>query len=354
MTGSRTMWLGAAVVALCVACGDSGASSGAGGAGGAPGTGGSGTGTGTGTGNTGGGPSGGTYSVTMGPIDVQPGVENTQCVIMRLGNPEPIKVGRIHNNLELSHHLIVYTSSETEEVLEPFDCSPFLDTLDPTKGSPLMVSQKAEDTLQLPDGVGFALEANQMLRLELHYINASTAPQSITATSEMTTLTEGEFQDEAGFLFVGNPDISIPPMSSATLGPTFFAVPADYADVSFFAITGHTHQWGTDVRIDTADANGAVQDSVYAPTDFDWEQPPTVVHDPVFTLPQDGGFSFTCEWNNMSNQTVSFGESANQEMCFFWAYYYPNKGPKVCFHTDQLPGGFDLCCPGDAFCDQLF
>ena len=29
-----------------------------------------------------------------------------------------------------------------------------------------------------------------------------------------------------------------------------------------------------------------------------------------------------------------FGESANNEMCFFWAYYYPSKGAYVCVHTD--------------------
>ena len=34
-------------------------------------------------------------------------------------------------------------------------------------------------------------------------------------------------------------------------------------------------------------------------------------------------------------------------MCFFWAYYYPDKGAHVCFHTDQFLGGFDLCCPDD-------
>jgi hypothetical protein len=33
-------------------------------------------------------------------------------------------------------------------------------------------------------------------------------------------------------------------------------------------------------------------------------------------------------------------------MCFFWAYYYPDKGPKVCFHTDRVAGGLDICCPG--------
>jgi hypothetical protein len=39
-------------------------------------------------------------------------------------------------------------------------------------------------------------------------------------------------------------------------------------------------------------------------------------------------------------------------MCFFWAYYYPDHGSKVCFHT-FYGGGIDACCPGDAICSQI-
>ena len=47
-----------------------------------------------------------------------------------------------------------------------------------------------------------------------------------------------------------------------------------------------------------------------------------------------------------------FGKSATEEMCFFWAYYYPNKGARVCLHTSCIGGvgGGDICCPGDALC----
>ena len=46
---------------------------------------------------------------------------------------------------------------------------------------------------------------------------------------------------------------------------------------------------------------------------------------------------------------MTFGESANNEMCFFWTYYYPDKGAHVCFHTDKfVAGGYDLCCPDSA------
>ena len=37
-------------------------------------------------------------------------------------------------------------------------------------------------------------------------------------------------------------------------------------------------------------------------------------------------------------------------MCFFWAYYYPSKGAKVCIHSDKIGGGVDFCCPGSPYC----
>ena len=42
-------------------------------------------------------------------------------------------------------------------------------------------------------------------------------------------------------------------------------------------------------------------------------------------------------------------------MCFFWAYYYPSNGSRVCAHTDRFGAGFDLCCPdaGTALCSLL-
>jgi hypothetical protein len=41
-------------------------------------------------------------------------------------------------------------------------------------------------------------------------------------------------------------------------------------------------------------------------------------------------------------------------MCFFWAYYYPSTGSRVCMHTDKYQGGIDICCPGPSLiCDVI-
>lgn len=303
-----------------------------------------------------GGPAPGSYSLTFGPIlGVPAGTENTQCVVVRLGNVEQLRVGSIHNVLgEGSHHFIVYRTNDTVEQTTPFDCDPFVDTLDPAAGSPLMITQRSEETLQLPPGVAFTLEPNQMIRLEMHYVNFTGSTTDIGATATFNPIPPGEYMHEADFLFIGNPDIDIPPRSTQTLGPTFFRLPSEFAGVNFFGITGHTHQYGTNVRIWNSMSAADTTSPVYDIPGWSWDEPETEYFDPAFQVPSGGGFRFTCEYNNTSSSRVGFGESANQEMCFFWAYYYPSRGAFVCAHTDRVPGGFDLCCPGSPLCSMLF
>src|SRR3954453_24096833 len=77
------------------------------------------------------------YSVAFPTLMVDPGVEKTQCVVVGLHNTSEIHVGQIHNTLgDASHHMIVYRVADTVEKPTPFDCEPFVDTLDPNKGSP--------------------------------------------------------------------------------------------------------------------------------------------------------------------------------------------------------------------------
>ena len=295
----------------------------------------------------------GSYTVTFGPIDVPPGTENTQCVIVPLGNPSPIHVGSIHNLLgNASHHMIVYKVNDTTPVTTPFNCQPFTETLNPAKGSVLMVTQKKDDLLTLPQGVGYTLDANQMLRIEMHYINPLNMTQTLQSSSTMIPIPDGQYQYEAGFLFLGDPDISIPPNAPFTLGPVFFplsTVGSSFANAQFFAITGHEHKLGTNVTVNVASGPNDPGRPVYNVPNWLWSEPATVQQNPPFTVPATGGFQFTCTWMNTTQATVNFGESANNEMCFFWAYYYPSTGSEVCLRTDQY-GGAQFCCPGSAYC----
>jgi hypothetical protein len=141
-------------------------------------------------------------------------------------------------------------------------------------------------------------------------------------------------------------------MSTATVGPVYFPLPGQFASSNFFAITGHEHQWGTNVQIWTATSAADPGSPIYQIPNWSWSDPKTVTFSAPVQVPAGGGFKFQCDWFNRSTSTVTFGESANNEMCFFWAYYFPSQGAQVCFHSGRF-GGVDQCCPGGAFCSLI-
>ncbi|HUJ59984.1 MAG TPA: hypothetical protein VLX92_15875 [Kofleriaceae bacterium] len=298
--------------------------------------------------------SGDKYELTWGPIDVAPGVEDTQCIWLRLPNAGQLKIHQLHNMLgPTSHHMIVYKDDmDTTEQTTPMDCQPFTGALN-TSGmiAPIVITQKKDDEITLPDGVAYTFDANQMIKLELHYINSSDNASQAEATVDFYAADPSTIQNEASILFTGSPDIDIKPGQTLTVHE-FFTVPSylDLSQSNIFAITGHEHHLGTGVEVNVAPSPTGTMTPVYNPDPFVWSEPETEGHDPAFSVPTGGGFDFTCTWDNtMGTTEVKFGESANDEMCFFWAYYYPSQGSRVCVHTDQFGGaaGYDACCPGD-------
>jgi hypothetical protein len=293
----------------------------------------------------------GTYQVTWGPYTAAPGEESTKCVDFKLGNTAPIHVNEIYNDLgQSSHHLVVYRKAPGPEQPTPTDCFPFVGTLNPANGAPLMVTQRSTETLTLPDGVSFTLGEEQLIRLEMHFVNATEQPVVIQATAEFRTTLEATV--EADFLFAGTPDIDLSESSQIqTVGPVYLPFPTSLAGSNVFAITGHTHKMGTHVYVAVTPSTTATGETVYDPLNFSWDEPETILHRPPFQIPADGGFRFSCDYVNTTGHPVSFGEQADDEMCFFWLYYYPSQGAKVCFHTDQQ-GGHDVCCPPDEGSDD--
>jgi hypothetical protein len=293
------------------------------------------------------------YAATWGPVTVAPGREETQCINVRLSNTAAIKVHQMRNLLSAgSHHLIVYKNDDPAavEMTIPEQCTPFAGALNLSgTAAPVMITQKAEDALTLPRRVAYTFAPGQMVRIEMHYINSTDTPLEVSATSEFYAVPDSDIDHEANILFIGTPDIRIP--AGATMDVQAYFTPSraslDLSGVKFFAITGHTHQLGQNVTVATAPSPGGERTSVYAPEPFVWSEPETTVHKPEFTMPDglQAGFDIKCSYHNTSTRTVSFGESADDEMCFFWTYYYPSKGAHVCAHGTYMGLGLDLCCP---------
>jgi hypothetical protein len=301
--------------------GTGGGAGGAGGTtGGTAGTGGAGGSTG-GTGGTGGGGSGMTYDVTTGPVTLMPGEERIVCIDKKLPTTAAIDMVKITSELtQGGHHLVFYKSAATAEVSTPYTCQTFRDI---TTGTvPLYIAQKPSTVLNFPKGVAYTMPAAQMVRVELHFLNSTTAPLAVTGTVHITDAVAGTVTEHANLMFYGNLKIAIPAQSTATVGPTFrkFASAAP----KIFGLTGHQHQRGTGVTIELASGATGTATNVY--TNTDWADPPLTIFDPPLVPTAGQGFRYTCTYNNPTNSTVTFGEGVNQEMCFLWAYYYPDMG----------------------------
>jgi Copper type II ascorbate-dependent monooxygenase, C-terminal domain len=299
------------------------------------------------------------YSLTWGPVDVASSVEDTQCVWMRLANDAPIKVHQFHNALSISsHHLIVYKDDQDmTEQLTPTPCQAFTGALNTTGAiQPLAITQKHDDEITLPDGVAYTFDTHQMVKLEMHYINTTDSTASASATVDLFASDPATIHDEAGLLFAGSLDIDILPNQQFTLHQ-FLTLPTtlDLSASHIFAITGHEHKLGTGVQVNIAPDRTGPMTSVYSPNPFLWAEPVTDGYNPDLSVPKNGGFDFTCNYTNTTSAEVKFGEKTTDEMCFFWVYYWPSQGSKVCAHTQQVGGvnGYDICCPGDSNCSLI-
>lgn len=268
-----------------------------------------------------------TLSLSIGPIATTAGEENTVCITRRLGNDTDVLVRAIRTHITAgSHHMIVYKSSASTEVTTPQRCTPFIDIL--TGGVPLFIAQQLEAGLEYPAGTALRLEANQMVRIEFHYVNYFGAPRDdIQGTVDFELVpNDGSTYDEVNLIFWGTTEINIPARSTGT-ATMFRVVPGPNASdppIKIFGLTSHTHQLGTRARIERASSATGPGTELHVSTN--WAEPPLTLFDPSMEFDGSEGLRLTCEYNNTTDRTVSWGEDFNDEMCFLWAYYYPSRG----------------------------
>ena len=289
------------------------------------------------------------YSIAWGPLTVPAGTDATQCVVLQLSNADEIYVHQLH--VTGAHHMIVYRDDvDQTESATPSDCTPFSGALDPSgMVAPLMVTSHHDDELTLPDGVAYRFAPHQMIRIELHYINSGDSPTQESATAEFYAVDKSTIHDEAGVMLIGTPDVALPPNATATVDQAFVPSQADpdLVDASVFAAAGFTHQYGTAVGV-----SGMGQRApIYAPQSFEWNAPSVTTIDPPLAVAADQSFDVACSYYNSTAGAIGFGSSPADEVCFFWAYYFPATTARVCVH-DAAAG--DVCCPGGApLCAQI-
>jgi hypothetical protein len=244
--------------------------------------------------------------------DIPPGGERTVCQVVDLGNEEPALVRAIHADLSIgSHHMIIYRTDQ-ELTDTPSPCGSV-----PGGADTLLIAQQSETALDFPEEAGLHVPAHQHIRIEIHYMNYTDASLDVTGNVHFDLAPADDTVAPVRILFTGDLFLALPARQETTI-ESFVSMQEDRR---FFALTSHTHQLGTYASLKRATHIGDPNAELLHES-HDWAEPPLDMFDPPLTFPGADGIWLTCEYDNYTDDLVTFGPGFDDEMCFLWAYWY--------------------------------
>jgi hypothetical protein len=207
-------------------------------------------------------------------------------------------------------------------------------------------AQSPTGHMTYPAGVGLPLAAGEILLMQTHYLDASS--QALDARVDLTLeVSDGTgITAHAGALFFYDPFIDVPPASSTARASMRCLIPSA---VTLLTAASHYHARGDDYAayVDAPDGTAAA-----APfyTSRSWDDP-TPLGSPV-AVGAGSRIRFSCGYQNTDATKEYFqGQSAaDDEMCTFFAIYYPEMGQDENFCL--AAGQADMLGTGKATCYQ--
>lgn len=185
------------------------------------------------------------------------------------------------------------------------------------------------DPFSFPTDVGLKIPANTQIHLNLHLYNAGEEPMSnesaIWVKSQTTPppmLAEMVFAGKIAFS-VGTGERVITGGCQVSQG------------FNLFALWPHMHKLATHSKFEVIRNNipTVLWDAAY-----DFNDQKYYGQAPEFQVQSGDQIKVTCSYNNTTGQSVSFGDSSDNEMCFTGMYRYPSQNASLTQCTD-VPGG---------------
>lgn len=221
------------------------------------------------------------------------------------------------------HHMAVYTAL-VPPVDQAWDCS---DKLFSLQWTPIWGVGASEEGLTVPPGVGFKLPGYTPYVLQLHLQNAGDTSLTIRAGVNLTYAPDDQTASliPAGIFALGTFDIAIPP---GAVDHTQSIPCAVNREMNVFAVLPHMHKLGTKISLGHADDDVTPLTDIYTLDPWDFNKQPIVPE--TYRFDPGHQIGVTCHWDNPGATEVDFGESSDNEMCFFVLFYYPYTGLDGC------------------------
>lgn len=179
--------------------------------------------------------------------------------------------------------------------------------------------------LELPAGVAVHVRPGQQLLLNLHLFNATDTAISGTSGIEILPIDASAVQHEAGVVLIGKAGgLAVPPNMSTQTGRC-----TTPANATVFALAPHMHVLGTHMKVSYANADGSGA-RVLLDQGYSFDEQRFASLDQPLVSGAGGRVTVECSYFNPTGQTVYFGESTTQEMCYALTFVYPAPTVEQC------------------------
>jgi len=263
-----------------------------------------------------------TQNLVTGEYTLSPGQETYICYTFRSPADRTMAVSQIVSTSGLAVHHLALFQTAPEEIDGSFECP----TLAKLNWQPIWAGGTGSPSLALPEGVAFKILPNTQYLVQLHLQNATDTTITDHSEVELTYLPQDEADtaEAAGIYAVGTFDINIP---ANTTGHSVTTDCVADRELNVFAVFPHMHKIGRKIEFfHGVDQVGTEPVYKLDPWPFD-DQPMDTV---AWTIQPGDHLRAICTWDNPFNEPVNFGESSDDEMCFFVMFYYPFNGLGGC------------------------
>jgi hypothetical protein len=201
---------------------------------------------------------------------------------------------------------------------------------------PVFPSQRENQQIVMPKGVGIPMPMPLLLVVSHHYLNTGERPIRINAMVNINTIPSEDVEHIAGLVFDSG-EVDVPALSRKVSQRTCVFD----RDVKVALVSTHNHQRTECATLNhfKPKAGGIAKKPFYV--NLNWDQPPILHFKPgTFELKAGQGVHYACHYGNVTPKKLINDGTAVGEMCVFAAVVYPLKS-SVAEVTEAL-GGTDI------------
>jgi Copper type II ascorbate-dependent monooxygenase, C-terminal domain len=261
-------------------------------------------------------PAGGDVAFRTDPFTLDPGQERFICYTQTL-EQDLVVDGYAHDAKRFLHH-VIFAKTSGNEPEGSSDC----DVLFRFNWDPLFLAGAGASEIRFPDDTGHVLPAGTRILAQLHLLNATT--QSVTDSVEIRMHpSSAKNPRPMGSYAFGNFNVNLPPLQPSTLT----SVCTVQEKVQFVAAFPHMHLLGQSLTFEVGPSEDKLT-KVFErnPYSFDDQRLELI----PLTLNPGDVTRVTCNYENTRSNTVTFGESTENEMCFLLAFAADRQGVGGC------------------------